>query len=37
MSILAWDVPGKRVVSISAQEIIAATSLKFRIPEGDKK
>jgi hypothetical protein len=37
IDILAWDVPGKRVVSISPQEIISGKSLKFKIPKGDKK
>jgi hypothetical protein len=37
IQILAWDVPGKRVVSISPQEVISAKTLKFQIPVGDKK
>lgn len=37
INILAWDVPGNRVVSISPQEITASKTLKFKIPKGDKK
>jgi hypothetical protein len=37
IGILAWDVPGKRVVSISPQEILEAKALKFKIPPGEKK
>jgi hypothetical protein len=37
IAILAWDVPGKRIVSISPHEIIAAKTLSFKIPIGDKK
>jgi hypothetical protein len=37
IDILAWDVPGKRVVSITPPEIISGKSLKFKIPQGEKK
>jgi hypothetical protein len=37
MGVLAWDVPGNRVVAITPNEILAAKTLKFKIPPGEKK
>lgn len=37
INILAWDVSGNRVVSISPHEIIPSRTLNFKIPRGDKK
>jgi hypothetical protein len=37
INILAWDVPGNRAILISPQEILAAKTLRFKIPTGERK